>query len=61
MACNKFKFIMSSYAQAPQEEISGKHILAGGSITLARKGTQVKSILSQSPTSMLLENPKVQS
>lgn len=59
MACNKF--IMSPYSQAPQEGKSREHILADGNMNLARKRTQVRSMLSQSSPKMLLKNPKVQS
>lgn len=57
--CNKL--IMSSQSQAPEEGQSGLHTLADGSINLARKRTQVRSMLSQSPPKMLLKNLKVQS
>lgn len=61
LACNKFKLMMASCAQAHQEGKSGQHVLAGGSVNPGRKRIHVKSMSNQSLPSKILKNPKVYS
>lgn len=60
LACNKFKCMMASCAQAHQEGESGQRTLAGGSVNPGRRRTRVRSVSNQSLPSGILKNLKVQ-